>query len=34
MGPLFRAAFPTERFVVVSNREPYEHRLNEDTGAV
>jgi trehalose 6-phosphate synthase/phosphatase len=29
MGPLFRSLFPEERFVVVSNREPYEHRLGE-----
>ena len=26
VAPLFRAAFPDERFIVVSNREPYEHQ--------
>ncbi|HSJ07111.1 MAG TPA: trehalose-6-phosphate synthase [Longimicrobiales bacterium] len=25
LGPVFRQAFPERRFVVVSNREPYEH---------
>jgi trehalose 6-phosphate synthase/phosphatase len=30
LGPLFRSLFPGERFVVVSNREPYEHRKTED----
>jgi trehalose 6-phosphate synthase/phosphatase len=34
MGSLFRAAFPNERFVVVSNREPYEHHTDEETGQV
>ncbi len=34
MGRLFREAFPDERFVVVSNREPYEHRWGEDVGEV
>ena len=31
---LFREAFPEERFVVVSNREPYEHRWSEDVGDI
>jgi len=34
MGPLFREAFAGERFVVVSNREPYEHHWAEDVGDV
>ncbi len=34
MAPLFRRAFPDERFIVVSNREPYEHRWGEDVGEV
>lgn len=34
MAALFRAAFPDERFVVVSNREPYEHRWGEYVGEV
>lgn len=34
MEPLFREAFPKERFVVVSNREPYEHRWAEDVGDI
>ncbi|HEX7051434.1 MAG TPA: trehalose-6-phosphate synthase [Longimicrobiales bacterium] len=34
MSPLFRAAFPDERFVVVSNREPYEHRWAEEVGEI
>jgi trehalose 6-phosphate synthase/phosphatase len=33
-GSLFRAAFPRERFVVVSNREPYEHQWNDETGEI
>ena len=32
MEPLFREAFPEERFLVVSNREPYEHSWGEDVG--
>jgi alpha,alpha-trehalose-phosphate synthase [UDP-forming] len=32
LGALFREVFPDERFVVVSNREPYEHRWGEDVG--
>lgn len=34
IGPLFRKAFPGERFLVVSNREPYEHRVEEETGEI
>ncbi|MGH7482185.1 MAG: alpha,alpha-trehalose-phosphate synthase (UDP-forming) [Longimicrobiales bacterium] len=34
LGPLIREAFPEERFIVVSNREPYEHRWGEDVGEV
>ena len=34
MAPLFRRAFPRERFFVVSNREPYEHRWAEDVGEI
>ena len=30
----FKAAFPDERLVVVSNREPYEHRWGEDVGEI
>lgn len=30
MAPLFRAAFPDERLIVVSNREPYEHRWSDE----
>ncbi len=30
----FREAFPEEQLVVVSNREPYEHRWGEDVGEV
>ncbi len=30
MGPLFRRLFPGERLIVVSNREPYEHRWTDD----
>jgi alpha,alpha-trehalose-phosphate synthase [UDP-forming] len=32
LGPLFRDLFPGRRFVVVSNREPYEHRWSEEVG--
>ena len=32
LGPAFRAAFPHERFIVVSNREPYEHTHDEASG--
>ena len=31
LGPAYRAAFPEQRFIVVSNREPYEH-TSEETG--
>ncbi|MFW6079552.1 MAG: alpha,alpha-trehalose-phosphate synthase (UDP-forming) [Gemmatimonadota bacterium] len=34
MAGLFREAFPSERFIVVSNREPYEHRWGEDVGEI
>ncbi len=34
LGPLFREAFPEQRFIVVSNREPYEHRWGEDVGEI
>ncbi len=34
MGRLFREAFPDERFIVVSNREPYEHQWGEDVGEI
>ncbi|HUE77484.1 MAG TPA: trehalose-6-phosphate synthase [Longimicrobiales bacterium] len=30
----YRQAFPEERLVVVSNREPYEHRWGEDVGEI
>lgn len=30
----FREAFPDEQLVVVSNREPYEHRWGEDVGEI
>ncbi|HEX2079314.1 MAG TPA: trehalose-6-phosphate synthase [Longimicrobium sp.] len=32
LGPLFRRLFADRRFVVVSNREPYEHRWSQDVG--
>jgi len=32
LGPLFRRHFDGRRFVVVSNREPYEHRWSEEVG--
>jgi alpha,alpha-trehalose-phosphate synthase [UDP-forming] len=32
LGPLFRDLFPGRRFVVVSNREPYEHRWSDEVG--
>lgn len=34
MAPLFRDLFPDERFVVVSNREPYEHRWGDEVGEI
>jgi trehalose 6-phosphate synthase/phosphatase len=30
----FRRAFPEEQLIVVSNREPYEHRWGEDVGEI
>ncbi len=30
----FRSAFPEEQLVVVSNREPYEHRWGDDVGVI
>lgn len=32
LGPLFREHFGARRLVVVSNREPYEHRWGEEVG--
>ncbi|HEX8395502.1 MAG TPA: trehalose-6-phosphate synthase [Longimicrobium sp.] len=32
LGPLFRELFPNRRFVVVSNREPYEHKWSQEVG--
>ena len=32
LGPLFKRLFRDRRFVVVSNREPYEHRWSEEVG--
>ena len=32
LGPLFRRLFAGRRFVVVSNREPYEHRWAQEVG--
>lgn len=32
LEPLFRRSFGDRRFVVVSNREPYEHRWGEEVG--
>jgi trehalose 6-phosphate synthase len=32
LGPLFRENFPGRRFVVVSNREPYEHKWSQEVG--
>lgn len=34
LGPLFRSEFPGERFIIVSNREPYEHRWGEEVGEI
>ncbi|MGH7555028.1 MAG: alpha,alpha-trehalose-phosphate synthase (UDP-forming), partial [Longimicrobiales bacterium] len=34
LGPAYRAAFPDQRFIVVSNREPYEHGIDEASGAI
>jgi trehalose-6-phosphate synthase len=34
LGPVFRRAFPDRRFIVVSNREPYEHVWDEATDEI
>ena len=34
VGPLFRQMFPGDRLIVVSNREPYEHRWGEGVGDI
>jgi trehalose-6-phosphate synthase len=34
LGPAFRRAFPEQRFIVVSNREPYEHYQDEATDEI
>src|SRR5688500_1183263 len=34
VGPLFREMFPGDRLIVVSNREPYEHRWGEGVGDI
>lgn len=34
LEPLFRRLFPGRRFIVVSNREPYEHRWSDEVGEV
>jgi trehalose-6-phosphate synthase len=34
LGPAFRRAFPERRFIVVSNREPYEHYRDESTDEI
>lgn len=34
LATLFRDEFPGERFVVVSNREPYEHRWGDEVGEI
>ena len=34
IGPLFHKLFPNDRLLVVSNREPYEHRADEETGEI
>ncbi len=34
LEPLFRRLFPGRRFIVVSNREPYEHRWADEVGEV
>ena len=34
LGSLFRELFPGRRFIVVSNREPYEHRWSDEVGEV
>ncbi|HYR08326.1 MAG TPA: hypothetical protein VEQ60_11175, partial [Longimicrobium sp.] len=32
LEPLYRRLFAERRFVVVSNREPYEHRWSKEVG--
>ena len=34
LEPLFRRLFPGRRLVVVSNREPYEHRWSDEVGEI
>lgn len=34
LGPLFRRLFGDRRFIVVSNREPYEHQWSEEVGEI
>jgi trehalose 6-phosphate synthase len=34
VGPAYREAFPDHRIIVVSNREPYEHSIDEATGEI
>jgi len=34
LGRLFRDSFPDKSFIVVSNREPYEHRWGEEVGEI
>ncbi len=34
LGPAYRAAFPSQRVIVISNREPYEHSLDEASGEI
>jgi trehalose-6-phosphate synthase len=34
LEPLFRRLFPGRRFVVVANREPYEHRWSDEVGEI
>jgi trehalose 6-phosphate synthase/phosphatase len=34
LSPLFRRLFPDRRFIVVSNREPYEHRWSDEVGEI
>lgn len=34
VGPLFSELFGDERLIIVSNREPYEHRWGEDVGDI
>jgi alpha,alpha-trehalose-phosphate synthase [UDP-forming] len=34
LDTLFRSLFPDRRFIVVSNREPYEHRWSDEVGEI